>query len=364
MAYKKLLALLSLIIIGSAFALSPVFMDSESTKNDIKSNEAAIFDITLINNQKVDDVFLITAPLSKWDVTFSDYIVTVPAKSSKKISVRLSPPMFSSEGNYAVFIKAQSTEKLDISNFVYLQVKINEIIIPESEEVSEITINEKVSDTFLKDTYSFTIENTGNILYSSEWLDVFSELQTLLLKSNLEYTSEAYGDDKRITWTYALEPGESITISYSVSYYPVLFSGTLFILAIALFGYYYLNKFSISKEIIKQKDTMMIKLLVKNRTNSEQTNVIVEDLIPKPMKLVKKFGTMAPAQIINEISVTKLVWKFESLAPREERILSYELRSEMYILGDIVLPEAKIVQKKSGKILTKVFSGKVKIVGR
>jgi len=81
-------------------------------------------------------------------------------------------------------------------------------------------------------------------------------------------------------------------------------------------------------------------------------------------KLVKNFGTVVPSQIISTKSGTRLIWKFDSFAPQEERMLSYELKSEIHVIGKLQLPQAKLLQRKGKQVLSKVFSGKIKIVGR
>jgi len=350
-----------MLVIGTVSAASSVTLDAEIVKNEINSKEAAIFTLHLNNNERSPNQYLLSAPLTKWDVTFSDYVVRVPPTSTRSVDLRMAPPMDSVVGTYAIYIKAQSTQDSDISNFNYVQVHINEVI---EDELAKISISEEVIDGWIVDSYSFNIENTGSVEYSGNQVDYFSELEFLLLDSLNSHEVEDYGDDKKVSWSYTLAPGESVVISYSVSYLPLLISGTLLIGAILAFLYFYLNRFNLTKSARRGKETISIKLGVSNKTNSEQENVRVEDFIPKPLKLVKNFGTAVPSQIISTKSGTKLVWKFDSVAPQEERMLSYELKSELHVIGKLQLPQAKLIQKKGQKTLAKVFSGKIKLVGR
>ncbi len=360
MVRKRFLVSLLVLLIPISFALSPIIIDAVSINDEIKSNEAAVFNLTLINNQNVADDFIINAPFSKWDITFSDYFVTIPAKSSELISVRLAPPMFTSEGRYAIFIKAQSQNSLDISNYNYIHVTVTEEIRPEMADSSrEVIISEEVSESWLRSSYSFTIDNTGTVLYEDSWTDIFSQLEIFLLESNLEYDVEEYGKDRLVSWSYAIEPGESIIINYSVSYVPVLLGFLLLLGASGLFVYHYKNKFNISKTLTRRKSSILIQLSVKNNTNVEQKNVRVEDVVPHPLKVVREFGTVVPSQIVRGKNGTQLVWKFGSLAPKEERLISYEVRSEIHILGRLQLPQARLTQ---GKV--KLFSGKTQITGK
>ena len=103
-----MLVTLLLVTLTSSFALSPVLIDAEAIDGEILSNEAATFKITLMNNQNYRDTLRLSAPQSKWDVTFSDHFVEVPAKGQREISVRLAPPTTINEGKYAVFLKVAS----------------------------------------------------------------------------------------------------------------------------------------------------------------------------------------------------------------------------------------------------------------
>ncbi len=333
-------------------------MDAESIDSEISSNEAATFKITLMNNQNHRDTLRLSAPQSKWDVTFSDHFVEVPAKGQREISVRLAPPVTINEGKYAVYLKVASTTNPDVTNHDYVHVTITEVH-EDTRMIREISVTEDVKEGLFGKSYSFEITNTGNTLYSDEWTDIFSSFDIALLNSNLEYSSEAYGDETKVSWPIDLEPGETITIAYSVSYYPVLIGGILLLLAVFLFITNYLNRFSVVKELRQGADTIMVNVSIKNRTNTEMKNVKVEDMIPKPLKLVRDFGTVIPNSLVNTKNGTKLSWKFDTLAPKEEMILTYQVKSSMHVVGNLQLPQAKLTQGNN-----KVFSGNVKIIGK
>ena len=359
MARKGLLLVtLLLVTLTSSFALSPVLMDAEAIDAEISSNEAATFKITLMNNQNHRDTLRLSAPQSKWDVTFSDHFVEVPAKSQKEISVRLAPPITINEGKYAVFLKVASTINSQITNDKYVHVTVTDVH-EETREIREISVSENVQEGMFGKSYLFDITNTGNVLYSDEWTDIFSSFDMALLNSNLEYSTQEYGDETKVAWAIDLEPGESMTVSYSVSYYPVLIGGLLLLLAVLLFITNYLNRFTVNKELRKGADSILVTVTIRNNTNKEMKNVKVEDMVPKPLKLVRDFGTVIPNSLVNIKNGTKLAWKFEVLAPKEEMILTYQVKSSMHVIGNLQLPQAKLTQGDN-----KFFSGNVKIIGK
>ena len=353
-----MLVTLLLVTLTSSFAISPVLMDAEAIDAEISSNEAATFKITLMNNQNQRDTLRLSAPQSKWDVTFSDHFVEVPAKEQREISVRLAPPITINEGKYAVFLKVASTTNPEITNDKYVHVIVTDIH-EETREIREISVSENVKEGVFSKSYSFEITNSGNVLYSDEWTEIFSSFELALLNSNLEYSTEAYGDENKVTWPIDLEPGESITLSYSVSYFAILIGGLLLLLAVFLFITNYLNRFSVTKELRRGTDTIMVNVSIRNNTNNEMKNVKVEDMIPKPLTLVRDFGTVIPNSMVNRKNGTKLVWKFATLAPKEEMILTYQVKSSMHVIGNLQLPQAKLTQGDN-----KVFSGNVKIIGK
>ncbi len=361
MARKGLLVILVfLVTLSSVYAISPLVIDSEPVKTDIQPSESALFKITLINNQNNRDTFALTAPLSTWDISFSDYIVDIPAQSSEEVTVRLSPPMQIRNGKYAVFLKAHSTNDPTIKNheYVHISVKSPEVI-EETEDIREISVTEESSEGLFGKSYSFNIANSGNVLYSDTWEQIVSSFDLSILRSNLDYESKEYGNDHKISWPIDLEPKETMTITYSISYFPVFLGGILLLLASFLFITNYLNKFSVTKELKKGADSILVSVSIKNRTNTEMKNVKLEDLVPKPLKLVKDFGTVVPSSIVNAKNGTKIVWKFDVLAPKEELIINYQVKSSMHVLGNIQLPQARLTQDKNT-----TYSGNVKIIGK
>ena len=359
---KKLyLISLLLVTISSAFAVSPVILDSYPIDNQINSREAATFEVSIINNRNEPSEFLMSAPLSKWDATFSDYTVKVGPKTTKTINLRLAPPMDSNEGKYAIFIKATDIKNIDNYAYNYAQVDIIEKI---RDEKREVTISESVNKSILIHNYKFNIENTGNVEYIDSYTDYLSELEYFLFSSSNVYSVEEYGKDKKIIFEYGLSPGERIDINYSINYTKIYLIIALILSGFGGFLYYYLTRFKLEKSLSKNKDTFSIKLKLTNKSKVEQNNVIVEDFIPMPLALIKNFGTAIPDQIISKRKGTRLVWKFDSLAPKEERLLSYEIKSKIHVIGKLNIPQASLVQTKSGKKISKIFSGKLNLTGK
>jgi len=358
---KIILFLAFLVTLSSVYALSPIILDTNPIDNSINSREAATFEVTIINNMNVPKSFLMSAPLSKWDVTFSDYTVRVAPKDTKTINMRLAPPMSSNEGKYAIFIKATDIDDLELSAYNYALVDITDVVTDDNREV---TINESVTKSFFTHNYNFLIKNTGNVRYTDTYIDYLSELEYFLFFSNNVYEVDQYGKDRAIKFDYGLDPNETIEINYSINYSKIYLIIFLITGAFIGFLYYYLSRFKLEKSLGKNKDTFSIMLKITNKSKVEQTGLVVEDFIPMPLTLIKNFGTAIPDQIISSKKGTKLIWKFDSLAPKEERLLSYEIKSKIHVIGKLNIPQASLTQKKSGKQLSKIFSGKLDLIGK
>ena len=89
--------------------------------------------------------------------------------------------------------------------------------------------------------------------------------------------------------------------------------------------------------------------MVKNISNKKITNVTVVDYIPNIADISKEFveGTLKPSKVlVHQKKGTILKWELSEIAPGEERLISYDLKSKLSIIGNFKLPRAKVVFKK------------------
>ncbi len=357
-------------LVYSAAALSPISVEVNRTESTdtIRSDESASFLLEITNNQEFKDDIYLSAPRSKWHISFEDYYIPLNAKWVAKTKMRAAPPINTPPGKYAIYVEIKSATNSTVKDYRYLHVFVTSTAdLPDPK--TELTIIEKeATDSWIKRSYSIFLNNTGETTIENEWTETFTELELYLIASNPEYSGVSdYGKNKRVAWAYSLEPGESTTLSYSVSYIPLLAGGLLLVVALILFGVYYSSSFRLTKSVRVSQEggrkSLKTEIIVKNKTGKPQKNVVVEDYIPVPFNLVKKFITIEPDSVSKQKNYIKLTWKFSELAPREERVLSYQIQSKLRVIGKITLPPAVLTQKvRKGE--RQAFSTPVDIVGR
>jgi len=92
-----------------------------------------------------------------------------------------------------------------------------------------------------------------------------------------------------------------------------------------------------------------VHLRVKNGTGHAIEDVAVEDFVPGIAMLVRKFDSRKPDRIRNTEEGTEVTWEFDSMAPDEERIVTYILRPKIRVEGYVSLPEAIVEYTRNGK---------------
>jgi hypothetical protein len=135
-----------------------------------------------------------------------------------------------------------------------------------------------------------------------------------------------------------LGPGESKTIYYKTTYLPLFLIPFVFIAGLYL--YLVLSKKMIVRKYLldyeMKGDSLVVNLeiIIKNLTRADLTSVEVIEKLPAFVSGVGGFSTMKPK--ISEKN--RLVWKIDHLLPREERVITYKIKTKMGILGMIRLP--------------------------
>ncbi|MBD3262759.1 hypothetical protein GF374_00060 [Candidatus Woesearchaeota archaeon] len=227
-----------------------------------------------------------------------------------------------------------------------------------------LAVSHDIKKGILTNKYSVTLTNVGNAESNEKWNADFASWKRILVKSNPEQLDVIVTDGTAtFEWPIILQPGESTTINYQISYSPILAT----ILALLFFVYvvywYFGEAFSLKKEARKTKGHIEVKLLIKNKTPEIQHNIIIEDMVPTPLKLVKEFGTKTPTAIKKLKSGTKMSWKFRHLGPFEEVILTYGIKSRLSVVGTLTLPAA-VLKAKVGKSLKKFYSNSFSLTGK
>jgi len=165
-------------------------------------------------------------------------------------------------------------------------------------------------------------------------------------------------DGKRfIGWDLELEPGESKTIFITVNYRLIFYAIVIIVGGIALY-FMYKSPVAIKKEVsevnLKEGGISQIRLMleIKNASKKSVSHVYISDYVPNIADVEKTYmeGTLKPSKILqHKERGTILKWELPELAPGEERLVSYNIKSKLSILGNFRLPRAKVKFKHKNK---------------
>ena len=208
----------------------------------------------------------------------------------------------------------------------------------------------EVEKGFLSTTRTVTLKNTGNAVQKKLFSLPSSFFGQLFTSSDHPYYSATTSDGRVLVWEVELGSAATETISITRNFRPVFLIIVLIIIGFA--AYLVFRSPLVMKKaamVIQTKEggisELKVIVSVANRTSYPVRNLIIYDRVPKIAEVQSDFelGTMRPSKIIGgKEKGTLLKWNIDSLGPKEERILSYKIRTKLSILGNFRLPPTKI----------------------
>ena len=148
-----------------------------------------------------------------------------------------------------------------------------------------------------------------------------------------------------------LAPDEELKVISKSNYFIpiIIIIGLILIIWLA-------KKYSSSKLLIRKKVSFVktkggefalkINIILKAKSFVEKISVV--DKLPAMVKVFERYGTVIPDRV--DEKNRRLEWNIDSLAPEEERVLSYIIYSKIGIIGKFELPESKATYEDMGKI--------------
>lgn len=229
----------------------------------------------------------------------------------------------------------------------------------------KVSADENIEKGFLSETHVVTLTNVGNVPVADSYAIEVPGWQRLFIHGEPKATVTKLGSSAELAWPYSLDLDGNTTVVYTLSYVPLLAALIASLVLLFALSWYYRQEFTILKEVISEADSksMRVKLTIRNHAPLAQNNIIVEDAVPTPLKLVKEFATAEPTAIRREAGAMKVLWKFGTIYPGEERVLAYNLKSSLPIMGSLVLPEAK-VRVRIDKQPKQFYSNRVTVEGK
>ncbi|MCX8147288.1 MAG: hypothetical protein N3D84_02375 [Candidatus Woesearchaeota archaeon] len=225
-------------------------------------------------------------------------------------------------------------------------------VVPYRMPFDQKTTSESI---FLKYTTHITLTNKDNVEEQQKFMVEHRFFDYLLTKTTPDASVTEKDNKKYFAWDVRLKPDESTVISIETNYRPLLYI-FLLVSVILVVYFYFRNPVIIIKsaDIVKTLEggisELKVTIALRNRSKEKQKIRLV-DTIPKIAIVEKKEGlTVHPKRAIHSSKGTFLEWVFE-MEPKEERFVSYYLKSKLSILGGLKLPPALLVlnEKVKGK---------------
>jgi len=232
-------------------------------------------------------------------------------------------------GSYLFTVEAYVQNNLIGRKSNALEVRAYDNIVSSSDEQTNI---------FSK-TVHYSYLNNG-----TQKTSFVSETKLSFLEFIFVYYSSPgrYYEDNALKFDVSLAPDETKSIIVQVTYVPFLMLP--FLLFGLLYAYYQLSrKLVISKILLEQEmegGSLLAKLEItlKNLSRKPLSTVKIIEELPPFVTGVGGFTTLKP-EVKNE---RNLEWVIEHLSPKEERIMTYKIKTKIGIIGAILLPATKV----------------------
>lgn len=189
--------------------------------------------------------------------------------------------------------------------------------------------------------------NTGTTSTIQIKKDIISRLFTV-------YSLEPHNVERKglvvaYSWSKALSPGESFSVTTTTNYvFPFVLA--ILIVLVGLFAKVYSQTaLALQKEVQFVKTSggefaLKVSIRVKARKHVDKVQLI--DVLPRMTKLYERFGRK-PDKI--DQNTGRLFWNIGSMNKGEERSFYYIIYSKLRVVGRFELPSATAIYEKEGK---------------
>lgn len=341
---------------------APLYIsDFKIDKTVFNPGETVKLKITVFNTaDKPSEDYVLQAVIIKENVvikTFEASITNIPGKSSKDYVFEYASGKYAPYSTYTVKVELKKDDTLLYEKTSQFKIRaVAKIPTQYSEKKTEVKL--------LAVYVTIKVKNEGNIGTGDFYI---TETIPLIAKDFFEpeikpVEERIVGDSVVYKWLIpSLEPGEEIEIKYQFVLWKVYVALGIIVVAVYIaFRYAFgVSLIKIHPYSIKRNEDATINIEIKNKGLGEIRDVYVRDFVPSTLKVFSKFGTVKPDSIKKREKGIELIWKFDSLKGREERVLVYKVRS-LVDSEKLVLPKAKLYYTKKGekkivvsKILTK-----------
>ncbi|MBI4153216.1 hypothetical protein HY497_01715 [Candidatus Woesearchaeota archaeon] len=241
--------------------------------------------------------------------------------------------------------------------FIYFQFKKDDEILKIVEKRVEVlpltpAFAPKIEEqkSFLKTSRKVTFSNSGNVRNTQvATLDVGSIARLFTITDPDARTVRDKEGKRVLGWELEIGAGESVTVYASTNYRVPIAALLIIVVAWALY-LLYRNPLAVSKvasNVMLHEggvSGLKVTLAVKNMSNDVLKEIEIIDQIPgiANMENNVEMGTMKHTHILRgKRGSTFVKWKLSELDGKEERLITYKIKSKLNVVGNFQLPRAK-----------------------
>lgn len=294
---------------------------------------------------------------------------TVNKENNKEITFPVSP--LGSEKKYILLsyddLQVPTTDSVRVymsipsKNESYSIIKKEISILP----YSNVMHTTETESAFLKTTTTVTFNNIGNVRATEPYIMQTTLFRQLFTSAVPEPETIKEAGYRVLRWEPEIASMGTEEIRVTVNYRTIFI--VILLMILALISYYLLRSPITIKKQAKGilHDTeggvskVKIILHIKNRTGKVVDNITIVDKIPHIASLEKEFaiGTLHPTKTIrHEKKGTIVKWQITTLEPFEERIISYQIKSKLDIIGSMKLSRAMVKYKNKRGSFSRAYS--------
>ncbi|MDI6798570.1 MAG: hypothetical protein QMD12_01045 [Candidatus Aenigmarchaeota archaeon] len=265
--------------------------------------------------------------------------ITIEQKSTKTISHVYTFGKYATPGDYTIEVLLK--DSLNV-------VKSAKEQTVRMKEVNKTTFDRSTNIGILSAITTVKARNEGNVpapVIISTSIPSFAK-NLFFTETKPTITRETVGWTEYIWHFESLNPRDEVTIKYEIKlFYVWVFCLLVVIIVVIAFKFVYgpviIKRYRHVGALTPGKE-VTIALEVKNRSRHKIRDVEVRDFVPSLLSVSKRFDTIRPMDIRRTEAGATLVWKFDSLEPFEERVLTYRVKPMVEITGTLRLPKAHV----------------------
>ncbi|MBS1266921.1 MAG: hypothetical protein MAG795_00890 [Candidatus Woesearchaeota archaeon] len=222
---------------------------------------------------------------------------------------------------------------------------------------SQLEEQRTTKKSFLKKVYNINYKNNGNSKTSETVAFKTTGIKRLFSKTIPDADVKKTEDGRYLVWNIDLEADEEKTMIVVENYIPLLFIFCVILIAVVL-ARVLRSPVEVKKGavIISKKQGgiagMKVLLKVKNRSKRVVRDVWIVDSVPNIAELgsEQQVGSIEPHRVVKHHKKGTLVkWKVGDLEVGEERIIRYQIKAKLAVVGAFTLPAAVIKCDYAGK---------------